>query len=107
MGRRQSLMDKYRQHMRNLRKSRGKSDNTPYYDDQEVFIMNCVTLDEKIPAKILETEIRNRRAVIKSIECPVCHTPMVWSRTWETFSCKNTEHQGPKRYEVIKDSGLY
>lgn len=106
-------MDKYKQQMRNLRKQRGKSDRTPYFDEgEEIFVMDCLSLDERIPIKDLNpvTETRDRRMVIKTIECPACHKPMSWSRTWDAFSCRNddcarTKVLGADGKEVLDENG--
>lgn len=101
MTRRQGLMEKYRQQMKQYKKMKMKVDVTPYYnEDEEIYIANVKDPDTKFKAVIVSTEKRGRRTVITSIACPYCGEPMKWSNNWDAFACRN--HPKTQFFEVIK-----
>ena len=100
MGRRQTMMEKYKLQMKAYKKKRMKDDNTPFMPASGVvYIMNTINPDKKIKAENVQIAIRSQREVIKSIACPECGEDMVWDGKWEAFVC--TRH--PKRlvYEIV------
>jgi len=101
MGRRQTMMEKYKLQMKAYKKKRMKSDNTPYMPlDGIVHIMNTLDPEKKIKAEVVTTKIKSQRQVIESIACPECGNPMNWDSLWEAFTC--TKHPKKAIYEVIK-----
>jgi hypothetical protein len=100
MGRRQTMMEKYKQQMKAYRKKRMKIDNTPFLPpNQEVYIMDSLNPDKKIKANVLKTRIKSQRKVIDSIACPVCENAMSWDSHWEAFTCE--KHGKRAIYEVV------
>jgi hypothetical protein len=100
MGRRQTMMEKYKQQMKAYRKKRMKNDNTPFLPpDGNVYIMDSMNADKKIKAEVVKTQIRSQREVIESLACPICGNPMQWDPHWEAFTC--TKHGKKAIYEVV------
>lgn len=101
MGRRQTMMEKYKMQMKAYRKKRGKIDTTPFLPpDGNVFIMNSLVPDKKIKAEVLKTRLRSQREVIETIACPECGNPMSWDSKWEAFTCER--HGKRLIYEVVQ-----
>ena len=101
MGRRQTMMEKYKMQMKAYRKKRGKIDTTPFLPpDGNVFIMNSLAPDKKIKAEVLKTRLRSQREVIETIACPECGNPMSWDSKWEAFTCER--HGKRLIYEVVQ-----
>ena len=68
MGRRQTMMEKYKQQMKAYRKKRMKADNTPFLPaDGNVFVMETLNPDKKIKAEVLKTRVKQHRKVIDSL----------------------------------------
>ncbi|MFO7676976.1 MAG: hypothetical protein R6V50_01125 [Thermoplasmatota archaeon] len=101
MGRRQTMMEKYKMQMKAYRKKRGKVDSTPFLPpDGILYVMDSLNPTQKIKAEILKTRIRSQREVIDSIECPICGNPMEWDTKWEAFTC--LKHDKKAIYEVVQ-----
>ena len=101
MGRRQTMMEKYKLQMKAYRKKRMKTDSTPFLPpDGNVYVMDSINPDEKIKAEVLKTRIKNHREVIEHLACPVCGSPMTWDSAWEAFAC--TKHGKKAIYEIVK-----
>jgi len=100
MGRRQTMMEKYKQQMKAYRKQKMKSDNTPFLPpDGVVYVMDCMNAEKKVKAEVLKTRTKQHREVIESLACPVCGNAMVWDSKWEAFIC---ERHGKKAiYEMV------
>ena len=100
MGRRQTMMEKYKQQMKAYRKKRLKMDNTPFLPPTgDVYIMDTLNPNKKIKADILKTKIKNHREVIEHLACPTCNSPMTWDSNWEAFIC--TKHEKKQIYELV------
>lgn len=100
MGRRQTMMEKYKQQMKAYRKKRGKIDSTPFLpSDGIVYVMNSLNPDKKIKADVLKTRIKNHREVIESLACPECGNAMSWDSKWEAFTCE--KHGKKSIYEIV------
>lgn len=101
MGRRQTMMEKYKMQMKAYRKKRGKVDSTPFLPpDGALYIMDTLNPKIKIKAEIVKTRIRSQRQVIDSIACPICNNPMSWDDKWEAFTC--LKHDKKAIYEVVQ-----
>ena len=101
MGRRQTLMEKFRQQMKAYKKKKMKVDNTPYLPpDGVVYIMDSLNPDKPIRAVVLKTKVKQRRKIIESIACPVCGNPMKWDDKWEGFICE--KHGKRAIYEIVQ-----
>ena len=101
MGRRQTMMEKYKQQMKAYRKKRMKIDSTPFLPPNGVvYVMDSLNPDKKIKAEILKTKVKNQRVVIDSLACPECGNPMSWDSNWEAFTC--TKHGKKAIYEIIQ-----
>ncbi|MEM0493459.1 MAG: hypothetical protein QXS02_05865 [Candidatus Thermoplasmatota archaeon] len=102
MGRRQTMMEKFKQQMKAYKKKRMRIDNTPYVPpDRVVYVMDTLNPNKKIKAEIIKTSTRAQREIIESISCPVCNNPMDWDENWEAFIC--TKHGSKAIYEIIKN----
>ncbi len=89
MGRRQTMMEKYKQQMKAYRKKRGKIDTTPFLPpDEVVYVMNSLNPEKKLKAEVLKKRIKNHREIIESLACPECGNPMSWDSKWEAFTCE-------------------
>jgi len=100
MGRRQTMMEKYKMQMKAYRKKRGKIDNTPFLPpDGNVYVMNSLAPDKKMRAEILKTKEKSHRVVIDSLACPECGNPMQWDAHWEAFICM--KHGKKAIYELV------
>jgi hypothetical protein len=101
MGRRQTMMEKYKMQMKAYRKKRGKIDSTPFLPPNGIlYIMDTMNPTEKIKAEIVKTRIRSQREVIDTIACPICSNPMQWDPKWEAFAC--LKHDKKAIYEVVQ-----
>ena len=102
MGRRQTMMEKYKQQMKAYRKKRMKSDNTPFLPpDGVVYVMDSLNPIKKIKCEVLKTRIKQHRQVITSLACPVCNNPIVWNTAWEAFICE--KHGKKAIYEIVNE----
>jgi hypothetical protein len=100
MGRRQTMMEKFKQQMKMYRKRRMRIDNTPFLPpDGVVYIMDSLNPTRKIRAEVLKTMVKNHRKVIKSLACPECKKAMTWDAKWEAFTCTN--HGKRAIYEIV------
>jgi hypothetical protein len=101
MGRKQTMMEKYKMQMKAYRKKRGKIDNTPFLpSDGVVYVMDSLNPDKKIKAEVVKTRIKNHREVIDSLACPECSNPMLWDSKWEAFTCE--KHGKRAIYEILQ-----
>jgi len=100
MGRRQTMMEKYKMQMKAYRKKRGKIDNTPFLPPNGViYVMDSLSPDEKIKVEVVKTRIKSQREVVENLACPVCGNPMSWDSKWEAFTC--TKHGKKAIYEIV------
>lgn len=100
MGRRQTMMEKFKQQMKAYRKQRMKKNNTPYLPpDGIVYVMDCMEAEKKYRAEVLKTSVVHHRKIIESLACPVCGNPMEWDPRWEAFIC--TKHGKKAIYELV------
>jgi hypothetical protein len=100
MGRRQTMMEKYKMQMKAYRKKRGKIDNTPFLPpDGIIYIMDSLDPGKKIKAEVGKTRDRSQRLVIDTLLCPVCKNEMTWDDKWEAFTC--TKHGKRAIYELV------
>ena len=101
MGRRQTMMEKYKQQMKAYRKKRMKLDETPFLPPNGiVYVMDSLNPKKKLKAEVLKTRLRSQREVIESLACPNCGNPMSWDSKWEAFTC--TKHGKKAIYEVVQ-----
>jgi hypothetical protein len=101
MGRRQTMMEKYKLQMKAYKKKRMQTDNTPYAPpDGEVYVMNSLDPGKKLKAEIVKTRVKQHRQIIDSIACPECGNPMTWDPLWEAFTCK--KHSKKAIYEIVQ-----
>jgi tRNA(Ile2) C34 agmatinyltransferase TiaS len=101
MGRRQTMMEKYKQQMKAYRKKKMKPDNTPFLPpDGNVYVMNSLDPTKKRKATVLKTQVKQHRKIIESLACPVCGNPMEWDKAWEAFRC--LKHGEKAIYELVK-----
>ncbi len=99
MGRRQTMMEKYKIQMKAYRKKRMKADSTPFSGAQEsVYVMDSLNPEKRIKVMIKKTVTRNQRQVIDSLACPECGADMYWDNNWEAFIC--TKHGKRAIYEL-------
>ena len=102
MGRRQTMMEKYKQQMKAYRKKRMKSDSTPFLsNDGSVYVMDSLNPTKKIKAEVIKTRTKQHRDIIESLACPVCNNPMEWDKAWEAFVC--LKHGKKAIYEVVNE----
>ena len=100
MGRRQTMMEKYKQQMKAYRKKRGKIDSTPFFPSGGVvYVMNSLNPDKKIKTEVLKTRVKSHREVIESLACPECKNAMSWDSKWEAFTCE--KHGKKAIYEIV------
>jgi len=100
MGRRQTMMEKYKQQMKAYRKKRGKIDTTPFLPpDDVVYVMNSLNPEKKFKAEVLKKRVKNHREIIESLACPECGSPMSWDSKWEAFTCE--KHGKRAIFEMI------
>lgn len=101
MGRRQTMMEKYKQQMKAYKKQRMNINNTPYLPENgEVYVMDSMDPKKKIKVEVIKTRTKEHRKIIESIACPVCNAPMKWSTAWEGFVCE--KHGKKAIFEIIK-----
>jgi len=101
MGRRQTMMEKYKLQMKAYRKKRMKDDTTPFLPpDGNVYVMDSLNPTKKIKTEVLKTKMKAQREVIEHLACPVCGNPMEWDSAWEAFIC--TKHGKKAIYEIVK-----
>ena len=102
MGRRQTMMEKYKQQMKAYRKKRMKSDNTPYLPhDGIVYVMDSLDPTKRMKSEVLKTRTKQHREVITSLACPVCNNPIFWNNAWEAFICE--KHGKKAIYEIVNE----
>ena len=102
MGRRQTMMEKYKQQMKAYRKKRMKLDSTPFLSpDGEVYVMDSLNPTKKLKAEVLKTRTKQHREIIESLACPVCNNPMEWDTAWEAFIC--LKHGKKAIYEIVNE----
>jgi len=100
MGRRQTMMEKYKQQMKAYRKKKMKQDNTPFVPSNNVvYVMDSLNPTKKIKAEVLKKRIKQHREIIESLACPVCGNPMIWDSKWEAFICE--KHGEKAIYEIV------
>jgi len=102
MGRRQTMMEKYKQQMKAYRKKRMRLNNTPFLPpDKNVYVMNSLDPTKKIKAEVLKTRTKQHREIIENLACPVCGNPMEWDKAWEAFIC--VKHGKKAIYEMVEE----
>jgi len=100
MGRRQTMMEKYKQQMKAYRKKRMVQDNTPFLSPSgNVYVMDSLDATKKLKAEVLKTRTKQHREIIVSLACPVCGNPMEWDSRWEAFIC--VKHGKKAIYELV------
>jgi len=100
MGRRQTMMEKYKQQMKAYRKKRMKLDNTPFLPPSgSVYVMDSLDATKKVKAEVLKTVIKQHREIITSLACPICANPMSWDSKWEAFIC--VKHGKKSIFEMV------
>ena len=100
MGRRQTMMEKYKMQMKAYRKKRMQKDNTPFLPPSgDVYVMNSLDPDKKIKAEVVKTRTKQHREIVESLACPVCGNPMEWDSNWEGFVCQ--KHGKKAIYEIV------
>ena len=103
MGRRQTMMEKYKQQMKAYRNKRMKLDNTPFLPaDGNVYVMDSLDPTKRIKAEVLKTRTKQHREIIESLACPICGNPMGWNGAWEAFIC--VKHGKKAIYEIVNES---
>jgi len=99
MGRRQTMMEKFKIQMKAYRKKRMKSDSTPFLPlDGIVYVIDSLDPGKKIQVKVAKTATRNQRKVIETLTCPICSNEMTWDDHWEAFIC--SKHGKRAIYEL-------
>ena len=102
MGRRQTMMEKYKQQMKAYRKKRMKQDSTPFLPPNgNVYVMDSLDATQKLKAEVLKTKVKQHRSIIESLACPVCNNPMTWDSNWEAFIC--VKHGKKAIYEIVDE----
>jgi len=102
MGRRQTMMEKYKQQMKAYRKKRMKLDNTPFLPPSgTVYVMDSLDPTKKMKAEVLKTRTKQHREVIDNLACPICGSPMDWDKAWEAFIC--VKHGKKAIYEIVSE----
>lgn len=100
MGRRQTMMEKYKMQMKAYRKKRMQHDNTPFLPlDGSVYVMDTLDATKKLKAEVIKTSTKQHREIIESLACPVCNNPMDWDSKWEAFIC--LKHGKKAIYELV------
>jgi len=101
MGRRQTMMEKYKQQMKAYRKKRMIQDSTPFLPlSGNVYVMDSLDATKKFKAEVLKTRTKQHREIIDSLACPVCGNPMEWDSRWEGFICM--KHGKKAIYELVE-----
>jgi len=101
MGRRQTMMEKYKQQMKAYRKKRMIQDSTPFLPlNGNVYVMDSLDATKKFKAEVLKTRTKQHREIIDSLACPVCGNPMEWDSRWEGFICM--KHGKKAIYELVE-----
>ena len=78
MGRRQTMMEKYKIQMKAYRKKRMKSDSTPYLPPEgTVYVIDSLDPGKKMQAQVVKTKVKSQRTVIESLACPECKNEML------------------------------
>jgi hypothetical protein len=99
MGRRQTMMEKYKIQMKAYRKKRMKNDSTPYLPpDGMVYVIDTLNPGKPIKVDVVKTSTRSQRKVIETLACPECKNEMEWDMNWEAFIC--TKHGKKAIYEL-------
>jgi hypothetical protein len=102
MGRRQTMMEKFKQQMKAYRKKRMQHDSTPYLPHNgTVYVMDSLEATKKLKAEVLKTKDKQHRKIIVSLACPVCGSPMGWDSKWEAFIC--SKHGKKAIYEIVSE----
>jgi len=102
MGRRQTMMEKYKQQMKAYRKKRMKLDNTPFLPtDGIVYVMDSLNPTKKFKAEVVKTRTKQHREIIEQLACPECGNPMEWDSHWEGFICM--KHGKKAIYELVNE----
>jgi hypothetical protein len=100
MGRRQTMMEKYKMQMKAYRKKRMQQDNTPFFPiDGNVYVMDTLDATKKLKAEVLKKSTKQHREIIESLACPICSNPMEWDSKWEAFIC--VKHGKKAIYELV------
>jgi len=95
MGRRQTMMEKFKIQMKAYRKKRMKSDSTPFLPlDGVVYVIDSLDPGKKIQVQVVKTAVRSQRKVIDTLACPVCGNEMEWDNNWEAFTCSKHGKRG-------------
>ena len=103
MGRRQTMMEKYKQQMKAYRKKRMMQDNTPFLPPSgNVYVMDSLAATKKLKAEVLKTRTKQHREIIDSLACPECGNAMTWDSKLEAFIC--VKHGKKAIYEIV-DAG--
>ena len=103
MGRRQTMMEKYKQQMKAYRKKRMKLDNTPFLpSDGNVYVMDSLNPKKKMRAEVIKTRTKQHREIIENLACPECANSMEWNKAWEAFVCE--KHGKKAIYEIVNES---
>jgi tRNA(Ile2) C34 agmatinyltransferase TiaS len=101
MGRRQTMMEKYKQQMKAYRKKRMIQDSTPFLPlSGNVYVMDSLDPTKKLKVEVLKTRTKQHREIIDSLACPVCGNPMEWDSRWEGFIC--VKHGKKAIYELVE-----
>ena len=101
MGRRQTMMEKYKQQMKAYRKKRMIQDSTPFLPlSGIVYVMDSLDATKKYKADVLKTRTKQHREIIDSLACPVCGNQMEWDSRWEGFICM--KHGKKAIYELVE-----
>lgn len=102
MGRRQTMMEKFKQQMKAYRKKRMVQDSTPFLPpDGNVYVMDSLDATKKMKVEVLKTRTKQHRKIIESLACPVCNSPMEWDSNWEGFVC--LKHGKKAIYELVNE----
>ena len=102
MGRRQTMMEKFKQQMKAYRKKRMVQDSTPFLPPTgNVYVMDSLDATKKMKAEVLKTRTKQHRQIIESLACPVCNNPMEWDSNWEAFVC--LKHGKKAIYEMVAE----
>ena len=103
MGRRQTMMEKFKQQMKAYRKKRMQHDNTPFLPPNgTVYVMDSLEATKKLRAEVLKTKDKQHRKIIESLACPICGNPMNWDSKWEGFIC--SKHGKKAIYEIVDEA---
>jgi len=101
MGRRQTMMEKYKMQMKAYRKKRMQQDNTPFVPPSgSVYVMDSLDASKKVKAEVVKKKTKQHRDIIVSLACPVCGEEMQWDSKWEAFICN--KHGKKAIYEIVE-----